>query len=181
MSSTAPDDDLERLTAILQRERSALVGLARGEGLAPEDAVDCVQEAALAFMVLERRGQLPEEQDRWAPYLATMVRNTARNGRRLHHRAKPHGSVDLVEGAADPHPTTDELVERAEDVVRLRGCVAELCEIQKAVVMLRLFEEQSGEDVAEALGVSRGYVDVLVHRAKASLRTCMAVAPCRPG
>jgi RNA polymerase sigma-70 factor, ECF subfamily len=181
VSSTAREDPLERLTTILQRERSALVGVARAEGLAPEDAVDCVQEAALAFMVLERRGQLPVEQDRWAPWLATMVRNTARNGRRLHHRSKPHGSPAIVDAIVDPLPPTDELVGRAEDVVRLRGCVAELCEIQKAVVMLRLFEEQSGEDVAQALGVSRGYVDVLVHRARASLRTCMAVSPCRPG
>jgi RNA polymerase sigma-70 factor (ECF subfamily) len=41
------------------------------------------------------------------------------------------------------------------------------------VVTLRLLEERSGEDVAETLGLSRGYVDVLVHRAKAALRVCM--------
>ena len=39
--------------------------------------------------------------------------------------------------------------------------------------MLRLLEERQGEDVAASLGISRGYVDVLVHRAKASLRVCM--------
>ena len=39
--------------------------------------------------------------------------------------------------------------------------------------MLRLLEEQPGEDVAASLGISRGYVDVLLHRAKASLRVCM--------
>ena len=57
--------------------------------------------------------------------------------------------------------------------MRLRTCVAELCGVQRAVVMLRLLDEQSGEDVAATLGLSRGHVDVLVHRAKAALRVCM--------
>jgi len=38
---------------------------------------------------------------------------------------------------------------------------------------MRLLQEQPGEDVATALGLSRGHVDVLLHRAKASLRVCM--------
>jgi len=39
--------------------------------------------------------------------------------------------------------------------------------------MLRLLEERAGEDVAAVLGITRGHVDVLLHRAKASLRECM--------
>jgi len=62
---------------------------------------------------------------------------------------------------------------RAEAQVRLRVCVAELCEIQRAVVLLRLLSEQPGDDVAQSLGISRGYVDVLTHRAKSALRACM--------
>ncbi len=46
--------------------------------------------------------------------------------------------------------------------------------------MLRLLEEHAGEDVAQALGISRGYVDVLAHRAKASLKTCMMRHEARP-
>ena len=57
--------------------------------------------------------------------------------------------------------------------MRLQACVAELCTIQQSVVMLRLLDERSGEDVAGILGVTRAHVDVLVHRAKASLRVCM--------
>jgi DNA-directed RNA polymerase specialized sigma24 family protein len=40
--------------------------------------------------------------------------------------------------------------------------------------MMRLLEERHGEDVAAALGLTRGQVDVLLHRAKASLSVCMA-------
>ena len=71
-------------------------------------------------------------------------------------------------------PLAAELVERAEDYLRLRTCVAELCSIQRAVVTLRLLEERSGEDVANCLGLARGYVDVLVHRAKAALQASMS-------
>ena len=68
----------------------------------------------------------------------------------------------------------EELLTRAEDVVRLRACVAELCEIQRAVVTLRLLEERPGENVAELLGVSQNHVAVLLYRAKSALRTCMS-------
>jgi RNA polymerase sigma-70 factor (ECF subfamily) len=51
--------------------------------------------------------------------------------------------------------------------------VDRLCRTQRTVVMMRLLEERPGEDVAAALGITRGYVDVLLHRAKASLLVCM--------
>jgi DNA-directed RNA polymerase specialized sigma24 family protein len=48
-------------------------------------------------------------------------------------------------------------------------------DVERAVVMLRLLEERSGEDVAQTLALTRRHVDVLIHRAKASLRVCMRI------
>ena len=48
-----------------------------------------------------------------------------------------------------------------------------LCKTQRTVVMMRMLDERPGEDVAQALGITRTYVDVLLHRAKASLLVCM--------
>ena len=76
-------------------------------------------------------------------------------------------------GVAAGTPTAEELLGHAEEVVRLHACVSELCGVQRAVVTLRLLEERSGEDVADALGLTRAHVDVLVHRAKGALRVCM--------
>jgi len=67
----------------------------------------------------------------------------------------------------------EEAIARAEEHVRLRACVERLCDTQRAVVTLRMLEAKPGEDVAAALGISRGYVDVLLHRARASLFACM--------
>lgn len=160
-------DSLDRLDRVVRAERAWLVGVARGEGLVPEDALEAVQDALCTFLDAGSEG---ESADRTRATLATMVRNAARNARRRHHRALPHlNELDLPADGAD----AERLLSQAEDVVRLQACVAELCSIQRAVVTLRLLEERSGEDVASALGVSRNHVDVLVHRAKASLRVCM--------
>lgn len=163
---------MELLSELARARRAGLAGLARREGLSPEDAVDCVQEALCTFLRALQDGALPEARDVWPASLATMVRNAARNRRRRHVNARPHAALDEQASAA-PEPGSDELLERAEQHVRLRACVQELCEIQKSVVTLRMLEEQPGEDVARALGISSGHVAVLLHRAKSALRVCM--------
>ena len=86
--------------------------------------------------------------------LVTIVRNVARNRRRRHFRARPHEDLDAAQRPDGRQPGADEAIAQAEQHVRLQACVEELCAIQKAVVTLRLLEEQPGEDVADALGIS---------------------------
>lgn len=167
------DDPLSQISHLVRTRRSALAALARGEGVTPEDAVDCVQEGLCTLLTLAQRGALPEDAGEWGGVLAAIVRNTARNRRRRHFRARPHEDLDAHPAALADAPSTDDAIARAEEHVRLRACVEELCEIQKAVVTLRMLEEQPGEDVARALGISAGHVAVLLHRAKAALRACM--------
>jgi RNA polymerase sigma-70 factor (ECF subfamily) len=163
-------DILEHVSRLARERRGALAALARAEGVSPEDAVDCVQEGLCTF--LSRREQLPPNVDEWHASLATIVRNAARNRRRRRFVARPHLPLAAADIAADA-PLTDDAIVRAEEQVRLRACVEELCEIQKAVVTLRMLEEQPGEDVARALNISSAYVAVLLHRAKQALRACM--------
>lgn len=59
----------------------------------------------------------------------------------------------------------------------LSESLSELVRTERAslvAVTLRLLDERSGEDVAIELGLTRGHVDVLVHRAKSALRQCMS-------
>jgi RNA polymerase sigma-70 factor (ECF subfamily) len=166
-----PEDPLETLSAVLRAERAELARVARREGLGAEDAIDCVQDALYTFLQIAQRGELPEP-GVYPAFLAGIVRNAARNKRRLHHLARPHRPIDEIEPRGDAL-SGEALIARAEEHVRLRASVDQLCDTQKAVVTLRLLEEQCGEDVAAALGISRGHVDVLLHRAKASLRACL--------
>lgn len=160
------EERLEGLTELVRRERGRLVAVARREGLGPEEALECVQDALCTF--LDR----PAPRDHAVATLRTMVRNAARNLRRRHHRALPHDPLDDDRHALES-PSAEELLVRSEDVLRLRVCMAALCVSQRAAISLRLLDERSGEDVAAELGLTRAHVDVVVHRAKAALRVCM--------
>lgn len=166
-SVEAPDDVLASLSRVIRRHRARLAAAARSEGVGAEDAVDCVQDALCTFLMTPQPAGLSDRDV--VRVLSAMVRNQARNKRRRHHHRFPHDAsaepVDELE--------IDTLVSQAEDHVRLRACVSRLCDTQRAVVTLRLLEERPGEDVASSLGIARGHVDVLLHRAKGRLRACM--------
>lgn len=134
--------------------------------------MECVQDALVTLLGQDQRGELSAPPEEWRFLLSAMVRNAARNRRRRPERVRLH--VDLSEASVEAaEARADETLTRAEEREKLHACIAELCGVQRAVVMLRLLEEHAGEDVAHALGISRGYVDVLAHRAKASLKICM--------
>jgi RNA polymerase sigma-70 factor (ECF subfamily) len=171
VANLAAEDFLESLSAVVRSERAALVRVAAREGLSPQDALECVQDALCTFLRLHQAGELAAPQPEWGPLLGGIVRNAARNWRRRHAVARPHEPT--AESAPSLGPAADEVLLRAEAHVKLRACVAELCAVQRNVVLLRLLDERPGEDVAAALGISRGHVDVLMHRAKAALRVCM--------
>jgi RNA polymerase sigma-70 factor (ECF subfamily) len=163
------------LIEVARTQRRALAAMARSEGLTPEDAVDCVQEGLSTLIDLVRTGQLAKMSEP-GPVLATIVRNVARNQRRRHFRSRPHDAIDTLELADRDRVFPDELMVRALEQIRLQACVAELCEIQRAVVTLRILEERPGEDVAELLGITKNHAAVLLHRAKLSLRACMTAS-----
>jgi RNA polymerase sigma-70 factor (ECF subfamily) len=159
---------------LVHRHRLALVVVARREGLAPEDAFDAAQDAFQTFLTLPAARPLIDADDDSRRVLVTLVRNEARNRRRLHAVAKPHDGdgARLAELATDA-PSVEDLVAAAEQELRLRGCVQELAEVQRAVVTLRMLDDVAGEDVARQLGLTAGHVAVLLHRAKGQLITCM--------
>jgi RNA polymerase sigma-70 factor (ECF subfamily) len=165
---------LERLAALARSQRAGLAGLARREGLSPEDAVDCVQEAFCTWLTLARRGALPPSPDAWGPLLAGIVRNAARNRRRRHDRARPHLGLERLPA---PASAEEAQLDRAAASRRLSVCVSRLCEVQRAVVTLRVLEDRSGQEVADSLGISAGHVAVLLYRAKRALRSCMGPGP----
>lgn len=165
-------DPLTALDNLVRTERTRLVRLARREGLGAEDSIDCVHDALTTFLRLAMADALPEDESRHAGFLFETVRNAARNRRRLHHLAKPHDALEASEPVSRA-PIPEVLLAEAEEHVRLRACVEQLCDTQRAVVTLRLLDERPGEDVAAALGISRSHVDVLLYRAKRLLRACM--------
>jgi RNA polymerase sigma-70 factor (ECF subfamily) len=172
----AEADAWQELSALVRQHRAELVAVARRQGMRPEEALECVQDALYTWLVQRRRE--PSAALHGLQTLKHIVKNAARNGRRRHHRLRPHLALDQVAELSHPSADAEQLVNEAETRLRLQLCVAQLREVERAVVSLRLLEERSGEDVAGLLGLSRAHVDVLVHRAKATLRVCMGSTRC---
>ncbi len=150
-----------------------LASVARKEGLGAEDALDAVQEAFQTFLLLPQARSLVEEPRESANLLGVLVRNAARNMRRRHHRALPHAQLETELDLAADDVSVDEAIERAEEHVRLLGCVNRLAEMQRQVVRLRMLQELSGQETAQQLGLAPGRVAVLLHRAKKALLECL--------
>jgi RNA polymerase sigma-70 factor (ECF subfamily) len=167
-------DPLAVLGRLILADRAELAAVARREGVGAADAIDCLQDALCTILARLGRGELAIPDDALRAYVAATVRNAARNRRRRHHLARPHVPLDVLDATPPLDDASSEtLIARAEEHVRVQACVAQLCDTQRAVVTLRLLEERAGEDVATTLGLTRGHVDVLLHRAKHSLRACL--------
>ena len=147
-----------------------LAAVARREGLrAGRRARRRVQDALHALIARVDARALRDRPDEAARVLVAIVRNTARNARRRHHRAKPHVDVELASSV----PAPDAVLDEAETRAQLAGCMAGLAELHRSVVTLRVLEELSGDEAARALGLTPGHVAVLLHRARKQLARCM--------
>jgi RNA polymerase sigma-70 factor (ECF subfamily) len=164
-----------QLAALVRTHRGRLLALARRSGLAPEEAFDCVQEAFQTYLRIPQARSIGDAAEDGARLLAAIVRNGVRTRRRRNAKARQRSAgADAVEALRDGGPLADEALELAEARARLRHCVTTLTEVQRAVVTLRMLDEIAGESVATTLGLSPENVAVLLHRAKAALRGCMA-------
>jgi RNA polymerase sigma-70 factor, ECF subfamily len=165
---------VEWVSELARMHTRALSGIARAEGLTADDALDAVQEAFQTFLNLpEARALVGREQDS-RRLLAAVVRNAARNMRRRAFRRLPHD--DLTGSGSeivDDVPGVDELLARAEDELRLMGCVSKLSDLPQRVVRLRMLQELSGDDVARELGLRADHVATLLYRAKKELLRCV--------
>jgi RNA polymerase sigma-70 factor (ECF subfamily) len=152
-----------------------LSAVARAEGLSSDDALDAVQEAFQTFLDLPAARTLVGDEQQSRRLLSAIVRNAARNMRRRAFRRLPHEELADAE-IADDVPGVDELLSRADEELRLMGCVSRLSDIQQRVVRLRMLEEVSGTDVARELRLRADHVATLLYRAKKELFRCVTGA-----
>jgi RNA polymerase sigma-70 factor (ECF subfamily) len=146
-----------------------LSAIARREGASPADALDVVQDA---FHTLLVREDLRDKPDEALFVLSAIVRNAARNLRRRHHNARPHVDIDEA-GLAAGAPNPEDALAQAVTAAQVSSCIAQLGDVHRHVITLRVLEELSSDEAATALGVTPGHVAVLLHRARKQLERCM--------
>ncbi len=165
----------EALAPLMERHYRRLYRIALAYVRQPDDALDVVQEAFVrAFQAATRWDGTAEA----APWLSRITINLAidrwRRNRRRADTFAPMLESDHAASLADKGPTPDGGVERRETGERLRAALGLLPERQRAIVVLRHYQDLSLEEIARTLGISLGTVKSSLHRALQRMRVGLA-------
>jgi RNA polymerase sigma-70 factor (ECF subfamily) len=161
------------VSTLARTHARSLAAAAVREGLTRVEAIDAVQEAFTTLLTLPQARELSLDDEGAERLMAVLVRNAARNMRRRRHRSLPHEPLEGASEIPGDAPTVDALLATAEEHVALLGCVSQLGKIQRLVLTMRVLEELSPDQVARSLGLTRGHIAVLLHRAKGALLDCI--------
>jgi RNA polymerase sigma-70 factor (ECF subfamily) len=174
-SAHAPPGFLAWVAELVHLHRHQLLGYARRRGLDAEDALDAVQESFVSFLRLPEARSMAREGDDAIRFLTVLLRHQVQNLRRRTTRMRrAHTAVEL-ETLDSGSEDSAALIARAEELARVHGCILRMARLQRRVVLLSILDEQPREKVAETLGISQGYLRVLLHRAREHVRNCSFV------
>lgn len=165
----------EALELLMQRHYARLYRIALGYVRRPDDALDVAQEAFVKAFQNARRWNDQAEPGAWLTRIAV---NAAIDGyRRSRRRSAAEeplavGDRDLRLEAAEPLP--DRRVLGRELRERIERALQGLPERQRAVFVLRHYEDLPLEEIGRTLGMKLGTVKSNLHRALLHLRRRLA-------
>ena len=164
--------DREALAPLMERHYRRLYRLALSYLRNPDDALDVVQETFVkAFQKADRWDGSTEA----GPWLSRVAVNQSidrwRRNRRRQATFTPLADGDHDEALAAGGPDADRRVLRREMRDRLAAALEDLPERQRAVVVLRHYQEMSLDEIAKTLGMRLGTVKSTLHRALDRMRT----------
>ena len=172
-----PRGFLTRVTVLVHAHRARLLAYARRRGLGPEDALDAVQDGFISFLRLPEVRAVDDAGPDALKLLTVIVRHHVQNLRRKRARQLRTENRFESEVSEPLGPSSETLIAHAEELARVNGCIRRMARLEREVVMLSLLDEQPREQGAQLLGISAGYFRVLLHRARAHLRTCSTPTP----
>ena len=154
----------EQFSDLFERTHGALLGYAVRRVTDPADAADVVAET---YLVAWRRLEDVPPGDQARPWLFGVARRVLANhhrGERRRHALADRLRDSLHQVVPGPDVLGESLVERA---------VSRLGEDDRELLRLVAWEELAREEIAVAMGLSRGAVRVRLHRARVRLREVM--------
>jgi RNA polymerase sigma factor (sigma-70 family) len=156
---------------LVHSHRARLLTYLRRRGLAPDDALDVVQDSFATFLTLPEAQSVARVGDDAIKLLTVIARHNMMNRRRKGAIRETGLDMGNLRFFADTE-SSEELLLRAEDVARVNGCIRGMTRVQRAVILLSALDERPREDVGAILGISAGHVRVLLHRAREHVRRC---------
>ncbi len=166
--------DREALAPLMELHYRRLYRIALAYLRQREDALDVVQEAFVrAFQAAPRWDGTAA-----GPWLSRITVNLAidrwRRNRRRADTFTPLADSDHAATLADAGPAPDGRVHARETGEWLAAALGRLPERQRAVLVLRHYQELSLEEIAQALDISLGTVKSSLHRALQRMRLSLA-------
>ena len=132
-------------------------------------AEDLMQQVLITVLESLRAGRL-QDPEKLASFVLGTSRMTVLEIRRGTHRRDR-----ILEMFGNDLYPSHVVAKPRLDHDRLTQCVQALKERERSVVVMTFFDEETGSDVANFLGVSEANVRVIRHRAIHQLRLCMGV------
>lgn len=163
---------------VLEVVRPAVVHYLLAQGLSDFDVQDIAQEVCISLhkQLPTWKSQRAGDGPVWA-FVFTVARRRMVDRHRSDARDRSTGDGDegLV-ALPDAAPGPEELVLSSDGFAELRGHLAHLSAKQRDVLLLRIVVGLDVRETAQALGLAKGSVHVLQHRALTSLRARLAGA-----
>jgi RNA polymerase sigma-70 factor, ECF subfamily len=169
--------DRDALAPLVERHYRRLYRIALGYLREREDALDVVQEAFVKVFQAAARWDGSADA---GPWLSRVTVNLSidrwRRNKRRGQTFSPLAEGDHLDVLADHRPAPDQGVVGRESGERLSKALSTLPERQRAVVVLRHYQELSLEEIARTLGMSLGTVKSSLHRALHRMRATLTEA-----
>jgi RNA polymerase sigma-70 factor (sigma-E family) len=162
-------DDQAEFEAYVARDSGRLHGFAALLGGTWHDAEDLVQQA-----LLRSASRWPAARERPEAYTRKILVNLARDRWRSRRHTREQAADDLADLPAAPW--SDDIAPALERQLLLRACRL-LPVQQRAVLVLRFWEDCSVAETAAVLGCTEGTVKSHTHRALHRLRLVLEEAP----
>jgi len=139
--------------------------------LRDEQAADDLTQQVLVTTLEALRARRLREPEKLASFVLGTCRMTVLDMRRNAQRRKRLLNQFEADGQAPVQPPPPPL-----DQERLRRCLQNLSERERAVVVMTFYDERTSADLAGFLSLSEANVRVIRHRAIHQLRQCMGAA-----
>jgi RNA polymerase sigma-70 factor (ECF subfamily) len=135
------------------------------------DAADDLSQEVLVITLEALRARRVQDPEKLGSFVLGTCRmailNQRRGAERKERLLSMYGWELHPQSGGSPNPM---------ELRRLQDCMRRLRERERTVLVMSFYAEQSGAEVAEALGISEANVRVIRHRAIGNLRACMGCA-----
>ena len=172
----ASGGDRQALSELLDRIRGPVVWQCRsrmsGRTIGQQTAEDIAQEVLIA--VCGALGRFRPAETRWMAFVYGIVRNKVIDAYRAAGRDRSEPMEDLPDHIDDDRAGPEAAALRSADREVLHELLAELPELQREVLALRVAMGYSAEETARTIGSTAGAVRVTQHRAMIKLRALLA-------